>query len=175
MELDTTTALTVILPKENWDKVNSIRKNHDKAYSRWMPHVNLLFPFVPQEKFEEYYEKLQKVLSGFGPIPLYFNKIGYFEQKNQVTVNLQLSDDSKLQELFELIRNSIPEVKPKHPEFHPHLTLGQFDKNILDQKMVELDNWLGLGLYANIDQIYIINRSKKDNMPFSINRVINLK
>jgi len=176
MQLDTTTALTLIVPESCWDKINGIRKDHDKAYQKWMPHVNFLFPFVPTELFADYYEKLQTALTGFGPINLHFNKIGFFNQKGTATVNLQLSDDKDLQELFKVICNTIPEVKSKHPEFHPHLTIGQFKKSELDAKLKELNTWLDHGIKVTVDSIYMINRSKTDNtVPFSINRTISLK
>lgn len=178
MQLDTTTALTLIVPESCWDKINSIRKEHDNAYPRWMPHVNFLFPFVSTELFDEYHEKLQTALAGFGDINLHFNKIGYFNQKNNVTVNLQLSDEKDLQDLFKLITDTIPEVKSKHPEFHPHLTIGQFKKSEFDKKINELNDWLKSdnGIKVTIDSIYMINRSKTDNnVPFSVNRTISLK
>ena len=176
MQLDTTTALTLIVPENCWDKINTIRKEYDNAYSRWDPHINLIFPFVSVDMFDEYYDRLQPALGGFGPIDLHFNKIGFFSQKGQATVNLQLSDDKDLQELFKIITKTIPEVKPKHPEFHPHLTIGQFKKSELDAKLKELTAWLGDGIKVTIDSIYMINRSKTDNtVPFSINKTISLK
>ena len=176
MQLDTTTALTLIVPESCWDKINAIRKEHDAAYYRWVPHINLNFPFVPVELFPAYHEKLQAALMGFGTIDLHFDKIGFFNQKGTATVNLQLSDDKDLQRLFKIIRNTIPEVKPKHPEFHPHLTIGQFKKTELDAKLKELNTWLGDGIKVTVDSIYMINRSKTDNtVPFSINRTISLK
>ena len=45
------TSLCVIPPKELWDEINKIRKNHDKAFDRWPPHINILFPFVEAELF----------------------------------------------------------------------------------------------------------------------------
>jgi 2'-5' RNA ligase len=176
MQFDTTTALTLIVPEHVWDRINGIRKDHDSAYSRWMPHVNFLFPFVSVELFDEYHEKLQNALKGFGQIELHFDKIGHFGQKGGVTVNLQLNNDSALQKLFGIINSIIPEIKPKHNEFHPHLTLGQFKKAELDGKLKELNEWLGDGITVTIDNIYMINRSKTDgNVPFSINRTISLK
>lgn len=34
-------AICIIPPKELWDDIQEIRKENDKAYSRWPPHINL--------------------------------------------------------------------------------------------------------------------------------------
>ncbi len=174
-DLDVTTALALILPPEYHEKINSIRKDNDRAYPRWMPHINFLFPFISLENFDEYHNKLQTALKGFGSFELTFDKIGYFKQKKAATFNLQLSNDTKIQELFDLIRITIPEIEPKHPEFHPHLTLGQSKKSMIDQTMIDLENWLGLGMTIQVNKIYMINRSKNNkNIPYTINREITL-
>ena len=40
------TALCVIPPAELCALIERTRAQHDKAYARWPPHINLLFPFV---------------------------------------------------------------------------------------------------------------------------------
>ena len=47
--MHTSTALTFVLPDEVHDKINEIRSVSDKAYPRWMPHINFIFPFVPPD------------------------------------------------------------------------------------------------------------------------------
>lgn len=173
---DVTTALAILVTsQEEVDKINGIRADHDRAYSRWMPHINFLFPFVPVEEFDEYQKKLQEALSGFGSFDLVLDQVGHFKQRKAATFNLQPSDDSKLQELFNAVRAAIPEVQPKHPEFHPHLTIGQFKKFQIADKETELAQWLGDGVKVRIDGVYMINRSKEDrDVPFSVNRMISL-
>lgn len=59
---DTSTALTLIISPTYHQKINEIRSKHDKAYPRWMPHINFMFPFVPLEQFPEVrHFKCQKV------------------------------------------------------------------------------------------------------------------
>jgi len=47
MEKAETSAIVVSPPPQAWEPIQDIRVKHDKAYSRWMPHINLIFPFVP--------------------------------------------------------------------------------------------------------------------------------
>ncbi len=40
-------ALIVMPPPEKWSAIQHIRRLHDKSFFRWMPHINVLYPFVP--------------------------------------------------------------------------------------------------------------------------------
>merc|ERR1739848_188491 len=42
-------AVMIELPNycEAYAAIHRIRKQHDPAFIRWMPHINLLYPFVP--------------------------------------------------------------------------------------------------------------------------------
>ncbi|CAG8751048.1 2101_t:CDS:2, partial [Dentiscutata erythropus] len=39
-------AICIIPPKSQWSNIQSIRQKHDKHYKRWMPHINLIYPFI---------------------------------------------------------------------------------------------------------------------------------
>lgn len=43
------TALCVIPPKHFWPLLNDLRSLYDKAYEKWPPHINLVYPFVQTE------------------------------------------------------------------------------------------------------------------------------
>jgi hypothetical protein len=43
-----TSAIIVSPPKETWGPIQDIRLKFDKAYKRWMPHINLIYPFFPR-------------------------------------------------------------------------------------------------------------------------------
>lgn len=40
------TALCLIPPRHLWEPVDRLRSLHDRAYNRWPPHINLVYPFV---------------------------------------------------------------------------------------------------------------------------------
>lgn len=46
------TSVVVIPPQEVWEPIQAIRRQHDRQIHRWMPHVNLLYPFLPREQFD---------------------------------------------------------------------------------------------------------------------------
>mmetsp|Transcript_17389 Transcript_17389/g.20471 ORF Transcript_17389/g.20471 Transcript_17389/m.20471 type:complete len:183 (+) Transcript_17389:61-609(+) len=166
MKMDVTTALTLVIPEEFHDHINIIRQQYDKAFPRWMPHINFLFPFVGEEHFESIQEHLQTNLENFGPLELTFNKITFFKQKKMNTYNLQPTHDNRLQDLFCIIRETLPTIQVKHAEFHPHMTLGQAKTSSHTEFMNELEAWLGDGFTINVDHICLIKRINND--PFEI-------
>jgi poly(A) polymerase len=36
-----------------WDSIQAIRSDNDTSFDRWPPHINLLWPFLPQTQFAE--------------------------------------------------------------------------------------------------------------------------
>jgi len=173
--MSVTTALTLVAPQEFHDKINEIRKLYDKAYPRWMPHINFLFPFVSDDQFDTIVNKLEPTLKSFGTFELEMNEIGSFNQGKTVTVHIKPKNYDKLKELFTIIRKELPEIKPKHEEFGPHLTIGQFTKQEAPAKIEEMKKWLGSGFTFNIGYICILQRSKTDNnVPFDVVKKLNL-
>lgn len=47
------TSVVAIPPCDVWEPIQTIRRQHDRQVHRWMPHVNLLYPFVPRAQFEQ--------------------------------------------------------------------------------------------------------------------------
>jgi 2'-5' RNA ligase len=40
-------AIVLVPPREVWEPIQAIRRVHDRQFRRWMPHVTLLYPFLP--------------------------------------------------------------------------------------------------------------------------------
>ena len=47
------TAVVAIPPPEVWEPIQAIRRQHDRHVQRWMPHITLLYPFMPREQCGE--------------------------------------------------------------------------------------------------------------------------
>lgn len=52
------TALVLIPPQDLWPPIQAIRQQHDRKIRRWMPHVTLIYPFWPRDRFEEAVERI---------------------------------------------------------------------------------------------------------------------
>lgn len=174
--METTTALTLVVPNEFHEKINNIRKVYDRAYPRWMPHINFLFPFVPEDQFDVIIKKLTPVFKSFGSFELDLNEIGHFKQGKNITMHIKPKDSTKLKELFDLIRKTIPEIPSKHDTFNPHITIGQFKFSEVTNKAIEMVEWLKKNpIKFTVDSVCILQRSKVDgNVPFSVNTKIML-
>ena len=164
--MDVTTALTLVIPDEFHEMINSVRKEHDRAYPRWMPHINFIFPFVPEEQFDMMVAKLDTVLRGFGSFTLNLDTVGYFKQGKGVTIHLKPSDKSHLEKLFDQIKNALPDVEIKHAEFNPHMTLAQCKKSNADALVAELQDKFKDGISFEVEYVSILARSK--TVPFSV-------
>ncbi|KAL8381246.1 hypothetical protein RB595_005498 [Gaeumannomyces hyphopodioides] len=46
------TALCIVPPRDLWPSVDRLRALYDKAYKKWPPHLNLVYPFVRVESLE---------------------------------------------------------------------------------------------------------------------------
>jgi len=172
--MDTSTALTFVLPDHVHDKINEIRSTMDKAYPRWMPHINFIFPFVPPTEFSSVVEKLKDL--DVKPFKITFSAIGYFSQGKNITFHLKPDDESikLLKQIFNKIKERLPDVSIKHTEFTPHATLAQCSKNMLHANLGMLETWLGGGIVVDCDKICIIQRSPETSDRMVIKHAINL-
>lgn len=176
---DVTTALTLVLPVELHSSVNKIRSKYDRTYPRWMPHMNFIFPFVPREKFGDVKTRLETAFANFPKFQVKLDQLNKFSQKQgNVTFHLATSDQQKLDELFELIKSTLPEIHVKHPQFKAHLTLGQCKNRDFDTTVRnEVTSMLNISDFVfNVDHVCIIARSKgNNNAQFNIVHKIPLK
>jgi len=74
-----TSAIIVSPPQEMWSSIQAIRSKHDKSYVRWMPHINLIYPFVPANEFANIVGPLTQGLSSLQPFNLTFDSFDFFE------------------------------------------------------------------------------------------------
>lgn len=175
-KLHFTTALVIIIPEEFHDMINTLRSQYDHAYPRWMPHMTLYYPFISIEHFPEIAERLQTALRGFGNISINLNKISFFSQKDKVTIHLEPQDDTMIQQLFQLIHQTIPEIPLARAQYKPHATIGQCMKSDR-HRMIEsfTEHFKGQDMTMNISAIQLINRSETDKtVPFTIHSTISL-
>jgi 2'-5' RNA ligase len=172
---DVTTALTLVIPNEFHDAINTIRSKYDRAYPRWMPHMNFIFPFVPRDKFNDVKERLEVAMSNFPTFSVKLDQLNKFNQKKgNVTFHLATSDQQKLDELFNLIKTTLPEIPVKHSTFTAHMTLGQCKNKDFNTVSTEVKSAIDLNNFTfTVDSICIIARSNDD--PFNIVHRIALK
>ncbi|GMU09956.1 poly(A) polymerase [Corallococcus caeni] len=122
------TALVLIPPEDVWGPIQALRKKHDAKFQRWMPHVTLLYPFVPEEDFETAEALLVDALQGVVPFDVTLSEFSHFEHRANATAWLRPEDQpaGALAALHARLVAALPECATSaHGGFTPHLSVGQ--------------------------------------------------
>lgn len=172
------TSFVIVPPPDLWNQIQSFRKFYDPAYERWMPHINICWPFVEENDFDIAYELLQDEFKDFEPFELSFNTIGHFEHSKIWPLWLKPETfNGELNKIEEKILKILPfcnDLLQNHKEgFQGHLTIGKFDEKIIDKKKTEfLSKWKPIKFMVN--ELYMIFR-KDAVSPFFVIKTIKFK
>lgn len=127
----TQTALALVVPQHLQSEINSLRKLHDKAYHKWEPHINILYPFVHPSLLTSAMSTLRSSFpSPGGPIKITLNHVGSFKHRRNATIFLKPGKESE-DEICDLRRKLVQVLGVDEREgtvdgtFRPHMTVGQ--------------------------------------------------
>jgi RNA 2',3'-cyclic 3'-phosphodiesterase len=169
MATNTKSAICFIPPIEYLSYIQSIRKDNDKAYDRWMPHMNLFFPFLESDKIEDGVKELEKVLKGVSSFPISFEHFDAFKRKKDATIHMVPTDNGEMKLVHELISKTLNIESTK--EFHPHLTVAQCKKGVLPDWIEKLTTEFEDHTFSYLcDAVYVIERG--DDTPFEVKHVL---
>ncbi|KAI9839008.1 MAG: hypothetical protein M1837_002295 [Sclerophora amabilis] len=145
------TALCIIPPPHVSHEIDKLRSHYDKAYRKWPPHLNILYPFVSPEKLQNAETVIRSVLELQEKVSLptcSFEKSDSFSHRQSATVYLEprtedtqnknsvsrdatdAHDDMSIGELYTTMAvafghdQSSSSDTPEQP-YRPHLTIGQ--------------------------------------------------
>lgn len=123
-----TSALALLPPQAAWSQIDEIRQLFDPAYPRWMPHINLIYCFLPEEFFPRAAAAMEGELNCHAPFDIRLEEFRVFDHGRTSTLVVVPTSESRsalfalrkgLQELF-------PSCVERNPrDFEPHLTLGR--------------------------------------------------
>ncbi|CAF1045316.1 unnamed protein product [Rotaria sp. Silwood1] len=170
----TQTALCLIPPNNVWEQIQSIRSIHDKAYPRWMPHINLIYPFTPEKNFDNIKVQLEPILNRIKPFQIQFDasSFHYFQQRgDECTYHLRPKISTDVVELQKLIQNQLLNlIKNKRP-FEAHLTLGQTTGSKISDVLIEMKA-IWKTIEFTVDRVYMISRENHPENLFTIKNEI---
>jgi 2'-5' RNA ligase len=90
-EISQHTAMCIIPPYEFWEEIQKLNPN--EHFEKWMPHINLFFGFVPDEKFYDSYIKLSQIqLESF---EICLDSFGTFNHEKTITLFLKPNNESR--------------------------------------------------------------------------------
>mmetsp|Transcript_31788 Transcript_31788/g.61510 ORF Transcript_31788/g.61510 Transcript_31788/m.61510 type:complete len:169 (-) Transcript_31788:15-521(-) len=126
--LSNTTAMVLCPPRDVWPAIDEIRNTHDKAASKWPPHVNLCFPFVPSHKFETRKVALEAKMARIPSFTITldtFATVGTSKKKEGrrfICLVPNVSNSEALGAVKSALKSVFPECTPR---VEVHLTVGQ--------------------------------------------------
>jgi 2'-5' RNA ligase/endonuclease/exonuclease/phosphatase family metal-dependent hydrolase len=167
----TATALAIIIPTRLQSEINSLRKVHDKAYRRWQPHINILYPFVEPSRLHEALALLKSSLASeeLETIRVDVDDVGVFRHRKNATVFLKPSKASEdsLRKFRSLLTAALgcEESDGTHDgEFKPHLTIGQASLlgGLIEKLVAKAENVKTFGW--NVRSLAVMKRESSGEM-----------
>jgi 2'-5' RNA ligase len=178
-EMASNSACCIIPPEELWESIETIREQHDKSFGRWMPHINLSWPFVPPEQLKQASQKLatSPLFAKIRPFDIRLSRIAATAGSKYVhfLVDEVIADAPvvaargkargkavvAVKTNMELLCEAIASIFPVR-EMKLHMTLGQFEQGNIDDQIAQLQrDWVPLQFH--VDCVYLISRSSESS------------
>jgi len=122
-------AAVIIPPKKNWPAIQKIRKKYDRQFYRWMPHINMLFPFKPKSEFNWALDEMTRACSDFKSFEISLTRFHTFQHGKKNTT-IWLAPEPK--DIVSALQKRMVEIFPECDDlsrfssgFTPHLSVGQ--------------------------------------------------
>ena len=173
-------AVVLIPPEELWGPIETLRSKYDRTYERWMPHVTLLYPFVPEEHFDEAEALIAEALRELKPFEVTLSGFSHFEHRGSVTAWLRPEDrpHGALKALQAALQAALPQCDEQGSKsengFTPHLSVGQLPRSSPAEIRRTLSaweqNWKPLTFEAR--EVCLISR--RGDVPFEVRRRVRL-
>jgi 2'-5' RNA ligase len=172
------TAVVVIPPPELWEPIQAIRRRHDRQVRRWMPHITLIYPFVPAEAFAAIEPELAAACSRIEPFELCLREFAWFAHgRESFTVWLSPEPAECLRHLHAALLRVVPHCDDtaRHPQgFTPHLSVGQVRGRRRLEGLISTVQATWQALSFRVKQISLIWRNRPPDDVFRVGVTIPL-
>lgn len=172
-----TTAVVLIPPEEDWEPIQCIRQHYDSKIDRWMPHITLLYPFVPVDQFAAAEDVLRSAVSSISPFMLTLSEIGRFSHgRKNFTFWLGPDDPAPLVRLQSALFQGFPECDDQNrggKTFNPHLTVARGRGKKAGDELFEELKAIWEPIHFPVESIAMIAREAET--PFEVKRIIKLE
>ncbi|MEV0347268.1 poly(A) polymerase [Nonomuraea sp. NPDC050680] len=153
------TAVAWIPPEELWPPIQAVRRTRDPQVTRWPPHVNLLFGFVPESAFDAAAPLLAAAVAEIQPFAVRLEGIRSFRHRQDATVWLDpaAADPAPWARLRHVLHQRFPRCVGRPEGFTPYLTLGRVDAP--DHAGIRLD-----AMIARVGAVVLLSRRGDEPM-----------
>lgn len=166
------TAVVLIPPEDEWEPIQRIRRLHDPQVSRWMPHITLLFPFLPHGELPWAVQRISAVAAAHPPLVLELASFNVFSHHSG-RITLWLAPEPR--EPIMLLQAALQELFPhcddvsRYPEgFRPHLSVGTFLHRSAAKIARDANERAWRPLRFTIEELSVIARSGFERDPFEV-------
>ncbi len=178
MEKTHQTAVVIIPPEDVWAAIQEVRRQHDKQFRRWMPHITLLYPFAPKRDFGAALAELAPVGWGQGPFELTLPRFSSFRHgRESYTVWLEPEPKAALVELQTALYRALPafgDTRSFKGGFIPHLSVGQIEGTGRFKTLLKELSATWQPLRFSVSDVALVSRKTPPNDVFQVDRRIPL-
>ncbi|RYP16339.1 hypothetical protein DL765_005189 [Monosporascus sp. GIB2] len=127
------TALCLIPPKHTWASIDRLRILYDKAYEKWPPHVNIVYPFIGVDSLSSASEMIVSELrawkeaSGAPKVRIRLGEADAFSHRQGCTIFICDKDPARAAGLSELRNRVLGALRQSPGSYQMHMTIGQSD------------------------------------------------
>jgi len=169
-------AVVIVPPRDLWNPIQRIRQVHDPQIDRWMPHITMLFPFVPEAGFGEAATRAAATCEGHPPFRLTLVGFRYFVHgARSATLWLDPRPLAPVTDLQAALQTAFPhcdDVSRFDGLFTPHLSVGRFagEEEVEAARDRLQAEWAPLEF--DVDRVCLVARSGEPDDPFRVRREI---
>jgi len=127
-----TSTVALVPPETLWPPIQAARiALRDKGLYRWPPHINLLYPFVPEADFPAAVAALSPALDEIDPTIISLDALGVFGGRRRGVLYAHCSSPTQteaLQTIQAALQAAAPHCNDQQRQgvFTPHMTLSHF-------------------------------------------------
>ncbi len=152
--------LAIIPPEELFPQIQAIRQQYDVGFVRIVPHITLLYGFLPDEYFAEVVEVITPILATMQPFTVTLADFQIFTHRKTATAWLRpvVQPEGALHQLQQTLNDLFPQCYEQSTKtaagFIPHLSVGQFDTPAIAR--AKLPQWHPVKF--TVDAVALISR-----------------
>jgi poly(A) polymerase len=167
-------AVVVMPSAEVLPAIQAIRRRYDRRFDRWMPHINLLYGFVPEEYFEEAAQAIAQALAQLQPFEVTLTSFETFTHRSSSTAWLRpvAQPPDALHQLQAVLQQLFPQCDEQSQKsaagFTPHLSVGQFPT--AQEAKAQLPSWHPVSFL--VESVALISR--RGDEPFEVRYRVHL-
>jgi 2'-5' RNA ligase len=163
-------AVVLIPPRELWEPIQAIRQVHDAHIRRWMPHVTLLYPFLPADQYGDAEGKLEAACRDVASFRVKLARFDYFAGPKTAWIEPEpVTDVRALQSTLQARFPEYDDVARFPGGFRPHLSVGQGPADLSGRLQA---SWTPVEFDAR--EVALIRRDGPED-PFRVHRAFPLR